>query len=250
GRHAQPPGPGPGGDRRRDQGHRAADPGRRGAGRAVAAGHRPRDGDDRARALPLLPQPRGPRHRADRGPVRRAGRGDGGGPGRGRGRRVGAGRPGRAAAAGRGQPRLPALGAGEPARVRPAVRQPDPRRGDREVRRRRPGPPGGAPLRPGVRRAGRRPLPEPAVPGPGRRGHPPAAARRAGQLVPGLPRPAAPGRGAGVPVLLDQALRRGRDGGLRPPAVRPHRRRADVRAGAAGPRVEAGARVDRLHLRL
>ena len=49
-----------------------------------------------------------------------------------------------------------------------------------------------------------------------------------------LPVPLPARRHAGVPVLLDPALRHGLHGGLRAPAVRPRRRRAHVRGRAAG----------------
>src|SRR5215469_5106097 len=52
---------------RGDQGHGAAAAGGRGAGGGLAAGHRPRHGDDRARALPLLRQPREPARARMRG---------------------------------------------------------------------------------------------------------------------------------------------------------------------------------------
>src|SRR3712207_5375773 len=88
-------------------------------------------------------------------------------------------------------------------------------------------------VRLGVRRADHQALPGPPLRRPVRRRDGTGAARAAARLRRRVPGRAAAGRRRGLPVLLDPALRHGLHGGLRPPALRTGRRRADVRGRAA-----------------
>ena len=96
-----------------------------------------------------------------------------------------------------------------------------------------------APVRRRVRRPGGADLPRARLPDPGRRRDRAGAAGAAAGVVREAPGPAAAGRHAGLPVLLDPALRPGLHGGLRAPEVRPGRRRARC----SRPSCTASARV-------
>ena len=179
-------------------------------------------------------QPRGPRRERRRRPLRRALRRP-----RARPRRR---RPGdrRASSCSPSAARFRALGDHPPCRVRAAVRQ---CRGRRAARRRTARSGGGARPRWPPRRFGgifaaliAQHLPGAAVPGPG--GGRASSPRCRSSCATGARRSRSPlplGRHARLPVLLDPALRPGLHGGVRPPEVRPRRRRAAVRGRAARP---------------
>ncbi len=211
------------------------DAGRR---RAGAARRRPRDGHDRAGALPLL------HSREDLVENVVADLYDElTGVARGRPGRRPTRRPRRLPAAGV-QPRVPALGDHAPRRVRAAVRQCRRRRGrplhgtpgDGDARRSSPAQRFGGVFAELVARI----YAERGFPVPADDELEPRAAGAAARVVRRAARSSCRSASCGVPVLLDPALRDGLHGGLRAPAVRPGRRRADVRGRAAQP---AGARV-------